>query len=217
MLKNYGKKIGEIFTCDGKTYKVVKGSKCENCDINGHCVSTSSIVGLCFRGYRSDNTNIVFKEINNMEIKNNQLTIDIPEGMEIDLENSDLAKGIIKFKDKWLTLEQIHGSAKEDCYLTNRCGIKDYHNNKLVAIANFMDIVKYFNGDWKYDVDDDKTVGYAIYYGAHLVDNGGYRYNPISPQASVYYGVPVFKNRDDAKYVITNPNFRSILDAIYKN
>lgn len=35
-----------------------------------------------------------------MEIKNNQLTIDIPEGMEIDLENSDLAKGIIKFKSK---------------------------------------------------------------------------------------------------------------------
>lgn len=35
-----------------------------------------------------------------MEIKNNQLTIDIPEGMEIDLENSDLANGIVKFKHK---------------------------------------------------------------------------------------------------------------------
>ena len=166
---------------------------------------------------RSDNTSVIFKEIKDMEIKNNQLTINIPEGMEIDLENSDLAKGIIKFRDKWLTLERIHGSAKEDCYLTNRCGIKDFHNNKLVAIANFMDIVRYFNGDWKYDVDDDKTRGYVIYYGAHLLDNGGYRYISISPQASVYYGIPVFKNKDDAKYVIANPNFRSILDAIYKN
>lgn len=211
------RKVGEVFTCNGKTYKVIKEAKCENCDINGLCIITANITGPCFKGCRSDKTNVAFKEIKDMEIKNNQLTIEIPEGMEIDIENSNLVKGIIKFKDKWLTLERIHESAKEDCYLTNRCGIKDYHNNKLVAIANFMDIVRYFNGDWNYDVDDDKTIGYAIYYGAHLIDNGGYRYNPISPQASVYYGIPVFKNKDDAKYVITNPNFRSILDAIYKN
>ena len=148
-----------------------------------------------------------------MEIKNNQLTINIPKGMEIDLENSNLAKGIIKFRDKWLTLERIHGSAKEDCYLTNRCGIKDYHNNKLVAIANLMDIARYFNGDWSYNADDEKTMGYAIYYSTH----GVYRYTALSPQASVYYGIPIFKNEADAKYVIDNPNFRNILDAIYKN
>lgn len=39
-----------------------------------------------------------------MEIKNNQLTINIPEGMEIDLENSDLAKGIVRFKQKYYYL-----------------------------------------------------------------------------------------------------------------
>ena len=213
------RKIGEIFTYNDKTYQVVKGFSCNGCAFmkDGSCYLVNELLGPCDYTKRSDKTNVIFKEINNMEIKNNQLTIDIPEGMEIDLENSDLVKGIIKFRDKWLTLERIHGSAKEDCYLTNRCGIKDYHNNKLVAIANFMDIVRYFNGDWNYDVDDDKTIGYAIYYGAHLINNGGYRYNPISPQASVYYGIPVFKNKDDAEYVITNPNFRSILDAIYKN
>ena len=37
-----------------------------------------------------------------MEIKNNQLTIDIPEGMEIDVEHSDLANGIVKFKQSTL-------------------------------------------------------------------------------------------------------------------
>ena len=211
------RKIGEVFTCNGKTYKVVKGITCDDCCIlHNHCFSIRESLGPCADDTRTDKTGIVFKEINNMEIKNNQLTINIPKGMEIDLENSDLAKGIIKFRDKWLTLERIHGSAKEDCYLTNRCGIKDFHDSKLVAIANFMDIVRYFNGDWNYDVDDDRAIGYAIYYGAHL-DNGGYLYNTISPQASVYYGIPVFKNRDDAKYVITNPNFRDILDAIYKN
>lgn len=68
------RKIGEIFTCNGKTYQVVEGSKCENCDLRGHCVSVSNIAGSCYKDYRSDNTDIIFKEINNMEIKNNQLT-----------------------------------------------------------------------------------------------------------------------------------------------
>ena len=208
------RKIGEIFTCDGKTYQVVKGITCDGCCIlDDHCFSIRESLGLCAGDTRTDKTGVVFKEINNMEIKNNQLTIDIPEGMEIDLENSDLAKGIIKFRDKWLTLERIHGSAKEDCYLTNRCGIKDYHNNKLVAIANLMDIARYFNGDWSYNADDEKTMGYAIYYSTH----GVYRYTALSPQASVYYGIPMFKNEIDAQYVIDNPNFRDILDAIYKN
>ena len=49
---------------------------------------------------RTDGIPIVFKEIKNMEIKNNQLNIEIPEEMEIDLGNSDLTKGIVKFKKK---------------------------------------------------------------------------------------------------------------------
>ena len=35
-----------------------------------------------------------------MEIKNNQLTIDIPEGMEIDSENSNFNTGVIYLKEK---------------------------------------------------------------------------------------------------------------------
>ena len=208
------RKIGEIFIYKDKTYQVVEvetDEECKGCAFEFSSCCTSSL-GDCSPTHRTDGASVIFKEINNMEIKNNQLTIDIPEGMEIDLENSDLAKGIIKFRDKWLTLERIHGSATEDCYLTNRCGIKDYHN-KLVAIANLMDIAKYFNGDWNYNANDDKTMGYAIYYSTH----GVYHYTALSPQTSVYYGIPMFKNKDDAEYVITNPNFRSILDAIYKN
>ena len=45
-----------------------------------------------------------------MEIKNNQLTINIPEGMEIDTENSSLAEGIIKFKSKYITYSKIINS-----------------------------------------------------------------------------------------------------------
>ncbi len=206
------RKIGEIFTCDGKTYKVVKGSKCENCDINGHCVLTSSIVGLCFRGYRSDNTNIVFKEINNMEIKNNQLTIDIPEGMEIDLENSDLAKGIIKFRDKWITIAEIVACE----YLNSSITVSASTRKKIIAISNLMDIAKYFNGDWKYKVNSGER-GYMIAYDRSIKKPSYYKVNVINPTIDVYYGNPIFKNEADAQYVIDNPNFRDILDAIYKN
>ena len=86
------RKIGEIFTCDGKTYQVVKGIICDDCCIlHDHCFSIRESLGLCTDVSRTDKTGIIFKEINNMEIKNNQLTIDIPEGMEIDLVNSDEA------------------------------------------------------------------------------------------------------------------------------
>lgn len=200
------RKIGEIFTCDGKTYKVVKGSKCENCDINGHCVSTSSIVGLCFRGYRSDNTNIVFKEINNMEIKNNQLTIDIPEGMEIDLENSDLAKGIVKFKKHDITYNDILQACP-----TNFDGlrVRTHCMDKILAISQLMNIAKYYNGDWEPDWSDSHEYKYSI-----ICNRNTYKvdHNWTSISSNIY-----FKNKDDAEYVITNPNFRSILDAIYKN
>ena len=60
------RKIGEVFTYDGKTYQVVKGSECENCDISRHCIALSSIAGTCFKGYRSDNINIIFKVSHNI-------------------------------------------------------------------------------------------------------------------------------------------------------
>lgn len=211
------RKLGEIFTYNGKIYQVVKGFSCKGCAFikNGCCDLVNELLGPCDYTKRTDKTNVIFKEINNMEIKNNQLTIDIPEGMEIDLEDSDLAKGIIKFKPKYITYSEIINSFNS--VVNTNVYTHSNDTKKSKALAQLMNIARYFNGDWNYNVDDDKTIGYAIYYDAHLVDNGGYRYNAISPQASVYYGIPVFKNKDDAKYVITNPNFRSILDAIYKN
>lgn len=206
------RKIGEIFTYKGKTYQVVKSIACIDCTFRERvCSLLKSYTGPCNSNIRSDKTSVIFKEINNME--NNQLTINIPEGMEIDIKNSDLTKGIIRFKRKWLTLEQIYKLAKVNNHVTHRDSIKYFSDSKLVAIANLMDIARYFNGDWSYNADDEKTMGYAIYYSTH----GVYHYTEVSPQARVYYGIPVFKNKDDAQYVIDNPNFRNILDAIYKN
>ena len=96
------RKIGEIFTYKGKTYQVVKANTYKDCALsNALCHSFQTLVaGTCTPGSRKDNFNVIFKEINNMEIKNNQLTIDIPEGMEIDLENSNFNTGVIYFKKK---------------------------------------------------------------------------------------------------------------------
>ena len=201
------RKIGEIFTYNGKTYQVVKSNMCMDCAFKeNECSILRSRIGLCTTGTRSDKTDVVFKEIKDMEIKNNQLTIDIPEGMEIDLENSNLAKGIVKFKKKDITYDDI-------LQVTDSVSVRisTYCVDKLLAISKLMDIAKYYNGDWKPDWGNiDKYKYYIIYNGSNntytIADNSIYNYSNI-----------YFKNWEDAQAVIDNPNFRDILNAVYKN
>lgn len=203
------RKIGEIFTCDGKTYQVVKGITCNGCVFikNGDCRSLNELLGPCDYTKRTDKTDIIFKEINNMEIKNNQLTIDIPEGMEIDTENSSLAKGIIKFKHKNITYSKIINSFNS---ITNTNVYMHSSNIKtLKAIAQLMNIAKYYNGNWKPDWSNPNERKYFIVYtgNTYKVDyNWTFIYNRF-----------YFKNEKDVQAVIDNPNFRAILDDIYKN
>lgn len=208
------RKIGEVFTYNGKTYQVVKVETAEECkrcafEFSGCCMS---FLGDCHPTYRTDGASVIFKSINNdMEIKNNQLTIDIPEGMEIDLENSDLAKGIIKFRSKWITIAEIVACE----YLSSSITVSTSTRKKIIAISNLMDIAKYFNGDWKYKVNSGER-GYMIAYDRSIKEPY-YKVNAIYPNTDVYYGNPIFKNETDAQYVIDNPNFRDILDVIYKD
>ena len=76
------RKIGEIFICNGKLYQVVKGFSCNGCSFikNGNCYLDDKLLGPCEYTRRTDKTSVIFKLISNMEIKNNQLIIDIPEG-----------------------------------------------------------------------------------------------------------------------------------------
>ena len=197
------RKVGEIFTCDGKIYQVVKGITCVGCCIlHDHCFSIRESLGPCADANRSDKTGIIFKEINNME--NNQLTIDIPEGMEIDLENSDLAKGIVKFKKKDITYDDIlQGTDSVELRISTHC------IDKILAISQLMNIAKYYNGDWKPDWNNQDEYKYFIICnrGTYKVDHGW-----TSICSNIY-----FKNKKDAQAVIDNPNFRDILDKIYKN
>lgn len=206
------RKIGEIFTYNGKTYQVVKSNSCMDCAFKRRICSLFKLyAGPCTSNVRFDKTSVIFKEINNME--NNQLIINIPEGMEIDLENSDLAKGIIKFKPKNLIYEDILQS-----YTTEYGSLVVSSRNidKLLAISKLMDIAKYYNGDWKYKVNGGEC-GYMIAYDESRKEPPYYKVNVINPTTDVYYGNPIFENGFDAKAVIDNPNFRDILDAIYKN
>ena len=203
------RKLGEIFTYNGKIYQVVKGFSCKGCAFikNGCCDLVNELLGPCDYTKRTDKTNVIFKEINNMEIKNNQLTIDIPEGMEIDTENSSLAEGIIKFKSKCITYSKIINSFNS---ITNtNVYIHSSDTKALKAIAQLMNIAKYYNGDWKPNWSNPSEYKYFIVYNnnTYIVD---YNWNSI-------YNKIYFKNKKDAQAVIDNPNFRDILDAIYKN
>lgn len=209
------RKIGEIFTYNGKIYQVVKSDICANCAFRENdCSILRSRIGLCVSSIRFDKTNVVFKEINNMEIKNNQLTIDIPEGMEIDTENSSLAEGIIKFKSKCITYSKIINSFNS---ITNtNVYIHSSDTKALKAIAQLMNIAKYFNGDWEYSANVDKC-GYMIAYDKTTTEPCSYQIVHINSNTDMYFGNIMFKNEADAQYVIDNPNFRTILDTIYKN
>lgn len=81
--------------------------------------------------------------------------------------------------------------------------------SKLVALSRLMNIAKYYNGDWKPNWSDKNEYKYFIIYKGDIykVD---YYWATISN--NIY-----FKNKKDAQAVIDNPNFRDILDAIYKN
>ena len=202
------RKIGEIFTCDGKTYLIVPREKedcCIGCafDLGKYACKkprneSRNNFGHCYFRFREDKKGIIFKEINNMEIKNNQLTIDIPEGMEIDLKNSDLSNGIVKFKKKDITYENVEDALK----LGKNCKsiiINESNASKLVALSRLMNIAKYYNGDWKPDLNNSVKPKYYIKYntGTYTVDYN-YTYN---------YGNIFFKNKEDAIAVIYNPNF----------
>lgn len=160
---------------------------------------------------REDKKNIIFKEIkNDMEIKDNKLIINIPNGMEIDIENCDLKNGIIKFKKKELRYEDIENSLDLE---GNRTGIPVDDNNafKLCSTDRLMNIARYYNGDWKPDWKNPDSLKFSIWYDT-LREKYDIEFCGGSVRNDVY-----FKNKKDAQSVIDNSDFRKILDTIFKN
>ena len=201
-----------------------------------------NIFGECSSLRRPDSKSVVFVKIPNNDSKDNSkyeyykisplfvynnptqlrpIELALPKGYVIDKEHSDLDKGIIKFKNKWLSLEQMYNMAKATNYHTCFSEIKDSTGDKtcevrekLIALSNLMDIARYFNGNWEYN--NDNNCGYMIAYDKTKTTDDGYQVVHINSDTDMYFGNIIFKNEADAQYVIDNPNFRSILDVIFK-
>lgn len=204
------RKIGETFEYEGKTYKVAEFDDCRNCAfIHINCSFLRSITGNCMDFLRNDGANVKFEEVKDIEIKDNQLTINIPEGMEIDVENSDLETGVIKFKKKELTYEDINASLRLNENMTV-IDVADENVNRLYAINRLMCIAKFYNGNWKPNWNSVEFK-YCILYSNRA------QYYITDYRTSFAADTVYFKREKDAQAVIDNPNFREILDAIFKN
>lgn len=232
--------------CDCSLATICSSSNISTGDRNDDALSRYkriNIFGECSSLRRLDKKSVVFVEIPKDDSKDNSkyeyykisplwvynnpvqlrpIELVLPNGHEIDVESSDLSKGIIRFKRKWLSLEQMYNMAKATNYHTCLSEIKDSTDdksctvrNKLIALANLMDIASYFNDGWEYNVTEE-VVGYSIAY-YKFVEKPHYSVCKLDTSVYTYYGSPVFKNEADAQYVINNPNFRSILDAIFKS
>lgn len=232
--------------CDCSLATICSSSNISVGDRNDDALSRDkriNIFGECSSLRRLDKKSVVFVEISKDDSKDDSkdkyykitplyrddnpsklksVEFDLPNGYMIDKEHSDLDKGIIRFKSKWLSLEQMYNVAKATNYHTYLSEIKDSTDdksctvrNKLIALANLMDIASYFNGGWEYNVTEE-VVGYSIAY-YKFVEKPHYSVCKLDTSVYTYYGSPVFKNEADAQYVINNPNFRSILDVIFKS
>lgn len=192
-----------------------------------------NIFGECSSLRRPDSKSVVFVEVPNSTSKDEYykiipLWIDnnstqlrpikfvLPKDYVIDKEHSDFDKGIITFKRNWLTIEDIYKNLEERnipiIYINDT---KLTSDSKIAAIVILMDIARYFNGNWKYRNRGDNN-GYMIAYDKTRTEEDCYQVVCINSDTDMYFGNIMFKNEADAQYVIDNPNFRDILDKIFK-
>ena len=163
---------------------------------------------------------------NNMETK--EIKINVPEGYEIDKENSTFE--CIKFKPikKELTYEDMAEELFSDIgfYIISNGGIipfdktvgKDDKNNatnknqleRLLALNQLLNIAEYYNRK------NSKEENYIYRINFEKSSSEYFVQEDICPTIVVRGLIPIFNNREDAKAVINNPNFKEILDLIYK-
>ena len=88
-----------------------------------------------------------------------EIRIKVPEGMEIDKENSTFE--CIRFRPKKVTYDDISSimSPRNNIvYTTSR------HLQKCVTLRKLLEVSEYLNGDWKLDWNNEEQRKYFIYY-----------------------------------------------------
>lgn len=154
----------------------------------------------------------------------NAVSISIPEGFEIDTENSTFTN--IKFKPakKHIDMSDIIQGLQDErmdnaTYLARNGDLtlcvstiewEDKHIARVVAYAALTDIASYYNGDWEPNWDNADEMKYFIYYN-HFMGQYEISHTTFRDEAPVH-----FRWKERAQDVISNPNFRKILDTLYK-
>lgn len=223
--------------CDCSLATICSSSNISVGDRNDDALSRDkriNIFGECSSLRRLDKKSVVFVEISKDDSKDKYYKIsplyrddnpsklksvefDLPNGYVIDKDNSDLDKGIIRFKRKWLTIEEMHKLKPiVACeYVIPSIAINASSRKKIVSLDNLMNIARYFNGDWNYNANSNEC-GYMIAYDKTRTTDDSYQIVHINSDTDMYFGNIMFKNEADVQYVIDNPNFRDILDNIFK-
>ena len=163
-----------------------------------------------------------------METK--ELKIQVPEGYEIDKENSTFER--IKFKPikKDITYEDICNKilkSKINYYINTSGRIEDtvletevYDKNnatnkkqleRLLALNQLLNIAEYYN-----KLHPTNTLAPYTITGLNNGDSMTYEVDAYNLKGWLFGIVVLFNNKEDAQAVIDNPNFREILDIIYK-
>ena len=161
-----------------------------------------------------------------METK--ELKIQIPVGYEIDKDHSTFE--CIKFKPikKDITYEDVCNTLfKNDTgYFIDRYGEVNFYNigtnrfdannapngrqlNRLLALNQLLNIAEYYN--------KLHPTRYIRPYCITFEEEYGYIVRQYDIADCLYGVVALFNSNDDAQAVIDNPNFREILDTVYKD
>lgn len=195
--------IGTKVTYKNKTYIVTQSRYnapiCDGCDLYEECLSSKDNpmkvlnISSCSSVIRKDRNNIIFKEVCDTTITKK---IAIPEGYEIDVDNSNLLTGTIIFKLKEKTLDDVFNK-----YNSNN---KDFAN-KCSYVQQLFAIMNYYNDGWTPKEGDE-----CYTFNYNLVDKDYTIYKTSNNREII-----TFKSKHDCKEVINNSNFRPIIDKVF--
>ena len=159
----------------------------------------------------------------NMEKK--EIKVEVPEGMEVDLEKSIMNEHEVSIVYKAIKKNILYDDISNSIGIgKNQVAIKVYHQGHtyelnfrnhehesvIEAIIKLQNIANYYNKGIKLDFNLSYQEKFGIFYGNCLDE---YK---IKRETTCNSGEVFFLNRADAQSVIDNPNFREILDKIYK-
>ena len=155
----------------------------------------------------------------NMETK--EFKVSIPEGYEIDKENStfecikfkpstnptyeDVARSL--FKDNYVYFINTSGNIDrtDEYFLDPNNAVNKRQLERLLAMNQLLNVAEYYNRK-----REKVPSGYII-----LRAGDGHLHTTRFSKNSINTQVPFFYSREDAESVINNPNFKELLDLVY--